>query len=68
MLDILHVSSPESFNDLLDIFGSESTLKRIFQIVLRQDCKTILIENDYIDSEYSSEYNEFYNKLPESVA
>jgi hypothetical protein len=65
-------------NDLFELteqFGSggkrepsDTPLKRIFQLVLAQGCKTILVENDYKDKEWSSEYDHFYGKLFKSYS
>lgn len=56
----IHISSAFC---LTQQFGSTSALSRVFQLVARQNCKTVLVEEDYFDEEYTEEYNVFYSKL-----
>lgn len=64
MVDLLRIVDPSSaLFDLTKKFGSDPPLKRIFQTVLSQDCKTILQENDHEDKEWTSEHRTFYKKL-----
>jgi len=49
--------------DLVDKFGHDAPLKRIFQIVLAQGCRSILIEKDYDEEEWKQEHKIFYGKL-----
>jgi hypothetical protein len=57
------VESAARLFELTEEFGSDKPLKRIFQTVLSQDCKTILVEYDYEDPDYKNEYESFYKKL-----
>ena len=69
MFEFKNISSPAS--DLFSLtkeYGSgepisDAPLKRIFQIVLTQGCKTIVVESDYEDEQWKSEYTIFYSKL-----
>jgi len=64
MVDVLRIVDPSSaLFDLTKKFGSDPPVKRIFQTVLSQDCKTILQENDHEDKEWTSEHRTFYKKL-----
>ena len=64
MVDLLKIPDPSScLFDLTRKFGSDPPLKRILQIILSQDCHTILIENEYVDEEWASEHNLFYSKI-----
>lgn len=63
LLRIVPVESRDSFLGLTEEFGSDPPLKRIFQIVLLQECRTILVEDDYEDEEYSAEYKSFYKNI-----
>jgi hypothetical protein len=57
------VESAARLFELTEKFGPDKPLKRIFQTVLAQGCRTILIEYDYEDRDYRNEYNAFYAKL-----
>jgi len=62
--DILQITDQScALFELTRRFGSDPPLKRIFQIVLCQDCRTILLENNYEDDEWLSEYDLFYSKI-----
>jgi hypothetical protein len=64
MIEILRIADPSSaLFDLTKKFGSDAPLKRIFQAVLSQNCRTILQESDHKDEEWTSEYKMFYSKL-----
>lgn len=63
MVDVLGIPDPSSgLFDLTMKFGSDPPLKRILQIILSQDCHTILVEHDYVDEEWASEHQLFYSK------
>lgn len=49
--------------DLADKFGHDAPLKRIFQIVLAQGCRSILVEKEYDEEEWKQERKIFYGKL-----
>ncbi len=62
--EIEPVESRESLLSLTAKFGdNDPPLKRIFQIVLSQGCRTIVVEKNYEDAEYRSEYENFYKKI-----
>lgn len=69
MFEFKNIDSPASaLFDLTKEYGSgepksDAPLKRIFQIVLAQDCKTVLVESDHEDEEWKSEHSIFYSKL-----
>jgi len=48
---------------LTDKFGHDAPLKRIFQIVLAQGCRSILIEKEYDEEEWKQEHKIFYGNL-----
>lgn len=60
---LIPVESKTSFLKLINTFGSDPPLKRIFQIVLTQDCKRILVEENYENKEYRAEYESFYKHI-----
>jgi len=60
---IQRVESEARLFELTEKFGPDKPLKRIFQTVLAQGCRTILIEYEYEDPDYQNEYNAFYAKL-----
>jgi len=62
--DFINIDSPSSFLfKLLERFGEDATLKRIFQIILLHNCQTILIESFYKHEAWDSEYEKFYKNL-----
>ena len=63
MIKVVKVKSAANLFDLTGKFGSDAPLKRIFQIVLSQKCRTILVESDHHDTEYTSEFEAFYKGL-----
>lgn len=63
MFKIVKVKSAASLFELTDMFGSDAPIKRIFQIVLSQGCRSVLVESRYKDEIYKSEYDSFYSKL-----
>jgi len=64
MVELLRIADPSSaLFDLTNKFGSDPPLKRIFQTVLSQDCKRILIEHEHKDEGWASEHKMFYGKL-----
>ena len=64
MIEIIRIADPSSYLfDLTKKFGSGAPLKRIFQTVLAQDCRTILLEKDYKDEGWTSEHKMFYGNL-----
>ncbi|MBW8001092.1 MAG: hypothetical protein FVQ80_03615 [Planctomycetes bacterium] len=67
-LQLVKVSSKSSLFELTGKFGHDKPLKRIFQIILSQGCKTIVVENEYEDSDYKNEYENFYKKLFKTYA
>jgi hypothetical protein len=63
---IITVDSPASdLFELMRKYGSEADkpLKRIFQLVIAQGCKSILVEQGYKDENWASEHKVFYGKL-----
>ncbi len=65
---------PVEFSSLLylvDRYGDDAPLKRIFQMILSQDCKTVVEEQEYKDDEYYSEWEHLYKhsfkKYPETT-
>lgn len=63
---IITIDSPAS--DLFELtrkYGLEvdKPLKRIFQLVIAQGCKTVLVEQEYKDENWTSERKIFYSKL-----
>lgn len=64
MVEILRIADPSSaLFDLTRKFGSGAPLKRIFQTVLSQNCRTILLEKEHNDEEWTSEHKMFYDNL-----
>jgi hypothetical protein len=64
MVEMLRIADPSSaLFDLTKKFGSEAPLKRIFQTVLSQECRTILLENEHKDEGWTSEHKMFYGNL-----
>jgi hypothetical protein len=62
--EIQPIEDPEgALFDLSDKFGHDAPLKRIFQIVLAQGCRSILIEKGYDEEEWKQEHKIFYGKL-----
>ena len=60
---IKKIESAACLFELTEAFGSDKPLKRIFQTVLGQGCRTILVEHDYDDPDYKNEYHSFYEEL-----
>ena len=62
--EIFPIENPDcALFDLADKFGHDAPLKRIFQILLAQRCRSIMIENDYDEEEWKQEHKIFYGKL-----
>jgi len=60
---VVRVESAARLFELTEGFGRDKPLKRIFQIVLCQGCKTILVEEEYSDPDYENEYDAFYRNV-----
>lgn len=67
-ITIRPVDSAANLFELTEEFGPDKPLKRIFQTVLSQGCKTILIEHGYEDPDYKDEYTSFYQKVFKSYS
>ena len=63
MLEKKPLCYPDSFNNLLELYGSDATFKRILQLVFCQNCCTLIVEHDFQDEYYQSEYDYFYERI-----
>lgn len=62
----LYIRSLDNIEKLFDItkdFGRDKPFRRILQIVFSQGCKSVIIEDDYDDPDYRSEYEGHYRAL-----
>lgn len=64
----MSVDCPARLFELTDEFGRDKPLKRIFQTVLCQGCRTILVEDGYEDPDYKNEFESFYGRLFKSYS
>jgi hypothetical protein len=63
MHEVIKAGTPKSLFELFERFKADAPLKRIFQLAFDLGCKTILLEGDHVDPEYTSEFKLFYKDL-----
>jgi len=60
---VLHPASDAEWTQLVADYGGRlpDPLKRIVEIVRGNGCKTVVVENRYVDLDYRSEYSKFWS-------
>lgn len=60
---VVHPASPAEWQALVAEYGGErpGPLEQIFEVVRQGGCRTVVVENRYVDLDYRSEYSAFWS-------
>ena len=61
-MDIKLTLDTQAFADLADELSAGAPLRRLFSMLQRGGCKTVVIESDASDDEWQAEYDALYSK------
>lgn len=65
---VYHPETDADWTRLVAESGGGSRFARILDIARRNGCRTVLVENRYIDADYRSDYSAFWSKRFDSVS
>ncbi len=60
---VLHPAAPPDWQELVTDYGGErpAPVEQIFEVVRQSDCRTVVVENRYVDMDYRSGYSAFWS-------
>ncbi len=65
---VFHPSSDKDWQDLVVSCGGGPLFTSVLDVVRRNRCRTVVVENRYIDADYRSDFSEFWSKQFDSVS
>lgn len=63
-----HPKSDKEWDDLAEECGGGPLFKTVLSNVRRSRCRTVVVENRYVDADYRSDFSEFWSKQFDSIS